>query len=342
MPKIIANLHGINGESLFPINYIYMAVIGVDLGGTKIAAAIFDNFGNIKAKQVRLLNGAHGDKVGKLVNEVILSLMEGNPRQHIKAIGICVPGIVYSKKDTVWAPIIPGWTNYHLKKRIESAVQNPKIKICIESDRTCYVLGEVWKGGAKGCQNVIYMAVGTGIGAGILIDGRVLHGHSDIIGATGWMALQNPYHEDFIPCGCFEHYASGNGIALQAQKALRCEKNYSGPLSCKPIEEVTSKDVFAAYYEGDLIARKVLDKAIEMWGMGAANLVSLFNPERFIFGGGVFGPAIEFIPRIYDEACKWGQPISMKQVKFRASKVEGEAALYGAGYLAIRESMYER
>ena len=325
-----------------PDKHTVMAVIGVDLGGTKIAAAIFDHFGNIKAKEVRLLNGAEGDKVGKLVTQTILSLMEGNPRQHIKAIGVCVPGIVYSKKHTVWAPNIPGWTNYPLHKRIESVLQNPKIKIAIESDRTCYVLGEVWKGGAKGCQNAIYLAVGTGIGGGILIDGRVLHGHSDIVGATGWMALQNPYHEDFIPCGCFEHYASGNGIALQAQKALRCEKNYNGPLSAKPIEQVTSPDVFAAYEEGDLIARKVLDKAIEMWGMGAANLVSLFNPEKFIFGGGVFGPAAKFIPRIYDEACKWGQPISMKQVKFSASKVDGEAALYGAGYLAIRESMYDK
>ncbi len=319
-----------------------MAVIGVDLGGTKVAAAIFDRLGNIKDKEVRLLSGAKGDKVGKLVSEVILTLMERNPRKHIKAIGVCVPGIVYSKKDTVWAPNIPGWDNYPLKKRIESVIQNPKIKVSIESDRTCYVLGEVWKGGAKGCQNVIYLAVGTGIGGGILIDGHVLHGHSDIVGATGWMALQNPYHEDYIPCGCFEHFASGNGIALQAQKALRCDKNYNGVLRGKPIEEVTSKDVFAAYEDGDRIAVQVLDKAIQMWGMGAANLVSLFNPEKFIFGGGVFGPAEKFIPRIYDEACKWGQPISMKQVKFSASKVDGEAALYGAGYLAIRESMYEQ
>ena len=119
-------------EIFFPINIKHMAVIGVDLGGTKVAAAIFDHFGNIKAKEVRLLDGAQGDKVGKLVSEVILSLMEGNPRQHIKAIGVCVPGIVYSKKNTVWAPNIPGWDNYHLKRRIEAAIQNPKIKISIE------------------------------------------------------------------------------------------------------------------------------------------------------------------------------------------------------------------
>lgn len=315
-----------------------MAVIGVDLGGTKVAAALFDRSGNIEAKVVKLLDGAEGEKVAGLVNETILSLMAGNPAQKIEAIGVCIPGIVYSKKDTVWAPNIPGWDNFPLKARIEAAVNNPEIIISIESDRTCYVLGEVWKGGAKGCDNVIYLAVGTGIGGGILIDGRVLHGHSDIVGATGWMALQNPYHEDYIPCGCFEHFASGNGIALQAQKALRCEKNYTGVLGCKPVEEVTTRDVFAAYEQGDLVARKVLDKAIEMWGMGAANLVSLFNPEKFIFGGGVFGPAAKFIPRIYNEACKWGQPISMKQVEFSASQVDGEAALYGAGYLAIRES----
>ena len=315
-----------------------MAVIGVDLGGTKVAAALFNRSGNIEAKVVKLLDGAEGEKVAGLVNEAILSLMAENPAQKIEAIGVCIPGIVYSKKDTVWAPNIPGWDNFPLKARIEAAVNNPGIIISIESDRTCYVLGEVWKGGAKGCDNVIYLAVGTGIGGGILIDGRVLHGHSDIVGATGWMALQNPYHEDYIPCGCFEHFASGNGIALQAQKALRCEKNYTGVLGGKPVEEVTTRDVFAAYEQGDLVARKVLDKAIEMWGMGAANLVSLFNPEKFIFGGGVFGPAAKFIPRIYNEACKWGQPISMKQVEFSASQVDGEAALYGAGYLAIRES----
>ena len=315
-----------------------MAVIGVDLGGTKVAAALFDRSGNIEAKVVKLLDGAEGEKVAGLVNEVILSLMAENPAQKIEAIGVCIPGIVYSKKDTVWAPNIPGWDNFPLKARIEAAVNNPGIIISIESDRTCYVLGEVWKGGAKGCDNVIYLAVGTGIGGGILIDGRVLHGHSDIVGATGWMALQNPYHEDYIPCGCFEHFASGNGIALQAQKALRCEKNYTGVLGRKLVEEVTTRDVFAAYEQADLVARKGLDKAIEMWGMGAANLVSLFNPEKFIFGGGVFGPAAKFIPRIYNEACKWGQPISMKQVEFSASQVDGEAALYGAGYLAIRES----
>ncbi len=313
-----------------------MAVIGVDLGGTKVAAALYDQSGKMYSKEVKLLNGAEGDAVGQLVVDVINTLIANNPNIAIEAIGVCVPGIVYSKRDTVWAPNIPGWDNYPLKQRIKDGVNRPELTVCIESDRTCYILGEVWKGAANGCENAIYLAVGTGIGAGILLDGHIIHGANDIVGATGWMALQYPYTEEYIPCGCFEYYASGNGIATQAHRELRCARNYTGLLSQKPIDQITSHDVFAAYAEGDLIATKVLDKAIEMWGMGAANLVSLFNPEKVIFGGGVFGPAAQFITRIYNEACKWGQPISMQDVEFCASEVQGEAALFGAAYLAIR------
>lgn len=214
-------------------------------------------------------------------------------------------------------------------------IAQPNLIISIESDRTCYILGETWKGAAQGCNNAIYLAVGTGIGAGIILDGNIIHGSNDIVGATGWMALQPPYTEEYDACGCFETYASGNGIGTQARKLLRQSTDYTGILSQKPVEEITSHDVFAAYEQKDPIATQVLDKAIEMWGMGTANLVSLFNPEKVIFGGGVFGPATRFIPRIYAEACKWGQPISMKQVEYCASQIQGEAALQGAAHLAL-------
>ncbi len=298
-----------------------MAVIGIDLGGTKVAAAIFHADGKMLLKETRLLQGAEGEAVGNIIVDTVKTLILNKPDVHIDAIGICIPGIVYSKKGTVWAPNIPGWDNYPLKKHLQEAFGKDVI-ISIESDRTCYILGEVWKGAAQGCENAIYLAVGTGIGAGILIDGRVLHGANDIVGATGWMALENPYTHEWDQCGCFETYASGNGIGWQAQKLYRDSSK-------------SSYDVFAGYGK-DPVATEVLDKAIQMWGMGAANLVSLFNPEKIIFGGGIFGPAVQFIPRIYKEACKWGQPISMKDVKFCGSEIQGEAALLGATALAIR------
>ena len=317
-----------------------MGVIGIDLGGTKVSAAVFNEYGNVEERDMRLLDGRTGDAVGELVAEIIRSLAA---RYAITGAGICVPGIVYSKKGTVWAPNIPGWEDFPLKRYISDVIGQSKANIAIESDRTCYILGEKWRGAAKDCTDAIYIAVGTGIGAGILIDGRVLHGSNDIVGATGWMALEPPYNKEFDQCGCFETYASGNGIGYQARKELTVLKETVGStkyseiksaLRDKPVESVTSHDVFASY-PSDPVAVKVLNKAVQMWGMGAANLVSLFDPQKIIFGGGVFGPAVKFIPQIYDEACKWGQPISMKSVKFCATEVQSDAALLGAAYLVL-------
>ena len=94
--------------------------------------------------------------------------------------------------------------------------------------------------------------------------------------------------------------------------------------------------MFAAYDRGDPVAKEVITQAVEFWGMAVANLVSLFNPEKIIFGGGVFGPATQFLGDIYAEAKKWAQPISIKQVKLQASKLGGDAGLYGAGCLALQ------
>ncbi len=237
----------------------------------------------------------------------------------ISGAGICVPGIVYSKKGTVWCPNIPGWDNYPLAGVLSSNLGG--IPVSIESDRTCYILGEKWRGAAKDCDNAIYLAVGSGIGAGILLDGRVIHGADDIVGATGWMALESDYDNDWDQCGCFETFASGNGIGYQASKLYG--------------REVSSYEVFDLFSKGDEVAAKVIRKAIQMWGKGAANLVSLFNPEMIVFGGGVFsGPAKGLIPEIYEEALKWAQPISIKTTRFCASEVGADAALLGAGYLA--------
>ncbi len=301
-----------------------MAVIGVDLGGTKVSAALFSQSGKLLNKEYRLLGGASGSAVGVVIAETILALRAQRPELPVEAVGICVPGIVYSKRETVWAPNIPGWDNYPLKNDLQAVLGDRSIKISIASDRTCYILGEVWKGAAQGCTDAIYLAVGTGIGAGILLDGRIVHGANDIVGATGWMALETPYKEEYIPMGCFEYYASGSGIGHQARQ------RYGDPSK-------TSYDVFDNYGK-DPIATQILDKAIQMWGMGAANLVSLFNPQKVIFGGGIFGPAVRFLDRIRGEARRWGQPIAMRDVVFCASALEGDAALLGAAYLGKWET----
>ena len=292
-----------------------MAVLGIDLGATKISAALFDNDGNILQRHYSLLEGRSGDAAGDFICSTISSLCKDFS---VSGAGICVPGIVYSKKGTVWAPNIPGWDDYPLLARLRQSLGD--IRIEIESDRTCYILGEKWKGEARGCDNAIYLAVGSGIGAGILLDGRVIHGADDIVGATGWMALEDEYDSDWDACGCFETFASGNGIGYQGTKAYG--------------RKVSSYEVFEDYAKGNPTAVKIIRKAVQMWGKGAANLVSLFNPEIIVFGGGVFsGPAKELIPDIYDEALKWAQPIAIRKTRFCASAVGADAALLGAGYL---------
>jgi glucokinase len=313
-----------------------MAVVGFDLGGTKLSGAIFSSDGSIKLKETLLLEKRKGSEVGSLIKDQVKKFL--NTENKIESIGISVPGISYSKTGKVWAPNIPGWDNYPLLDEIKE-ITNDKINITIDSDRACYILGEVWQGAAKGCKDAIFLAVGTGIGAGILVNGEILRGSNDIAGAIGWLALDRPFQEKYISCGCFEYHASGEGLAKVGKEFLQKDINYEGILNTKKANHITAHDIFDAYNQKDPIAEKVIKQAIEFWGMAAANLVSLFNPEKIIFGGGVFGPALQFLKEIKSEAKKWAQPISINQVKLEGSVLGGDAGLYGAGYLALKQIM---
>lgn len=316
-----------------------MAVIALDLGGTKLAAALFSDKGDILFKASRSLDRKIGTEVGKLIyqeaNEILHNAEKMN--ESVSAIGICVPGIAHARTGRVWAPNIPGWNDYPLLEELKQSIHNKKIKIKIDSDRACYILGETWKGNARGCNDAIFLSVGTGIGAGILINNEVLRGSSDIAGAIGWMALDKPFMEKYISCGDFEYNASGEGI-LKVVKEMLNNGNYSESVLKKlSAHELSTKAVFDGYDNGDALSIKVIANAIEYWGMAVANLVSLFNPEKIIFGGGVFGPALRFLDLIYEEAKKWAQPISIRQVKLQGSLLGNDAGLYGAGLLALKD-----
>jgi len=314
-----------------------MNVIGLDLGGTKLAGAVFNQTGEILFKEVNPLEKRQGKEVGDLINETIKQLISfsKSSKIEIKSIGISVPGIYYSKTGNVWAPNIPGWTDYPLLAEIMAMPENKNLKVNIDSDRACYILGETWQGSARGCKDAIFLAIGTGIGAGILVDGTILRGHNDIAGAIGWMALNQSFRDEYSACGCFEYHASGEGIAKVTREILTNDHNYSGELKNKPIDQITSHDIFEAFNSRDPIATKVLNECIAYWGMAVSNLVSTFNPEKIIFGGGVFGPATQFLDQIKIEAERWAQPISMKQVSLEISTLGGDAGLIGAGRLAF-------
>ncbi|MGQ0713668.1 MAG: ROK family protein [Gemmatimonadaceae bacterium] len=308
-----------------------MAFIGVDLGGTKLASAAFTDGGELLHRESVPLGERRGAEVGALIAD---RLRDIGGTYGCDGAGVCVPGLYRAARGTVWAPNISGWDDYPLLDELHTAL-GARSRVTIDSDRAAYILGEAWRGAARGARDAIFLAVGTGIGAGILAGGRVLRGHGDVAGATGWLALDRPFAPRWKQHGCFEDQASGPGLVRVARDLLATNANYDGELRRKPSDALDAGDVFAAHDRGDRLAAQVIDNAVELWGMAAANLVSLFNPELIVFGGGVFGPALKLLHRIRQEATRWAQPIAIEQVKFVASTLGSDAGLFGAGRLAM-------
>jgi len=310
-----------------------MPVAGIDLGGTKLAVAAFSDHGDLLYRESVPLAGRTGSNVGVLIAHQIKELVD---KHGCDSAGVCVPGLYRASRGTVWAPNIPGWDDYPLLEELNAVagINN----VAIDSDRAACILGETWRGAARGSRDAIFLAVGTGIGAGIMSDGRIIRGTGDVAGAIGWMALGRPFAPRFVRHGCFEDQASGPGLVRVAVDLIADDPDYLGRLV--KITLLNANHIFDAHAQGDSIALKVIDNAIELWGMATANLVSLFNPEMIVFGGGVFGPAIQFLDRIKAEAKRWAQPIAIEQVRLVGSELGDDAGLYGAGYLALtaRES----
>ena len=224
-----------------------MALLGIDLGGTKVAFARFDRDGNIRDKETLAIDNRRGTEVGNLITVTAALMLARAAREGdtVEAIGLSVPGISRRERGTVWAPNIPGWDDYPLLKEVMTIAEG--IPVFIERDRTCYISGEIWKGNARDCRDAIYLAIGTGIGAGITVNGNILRGAHDIAGAIGWMALARPFKSRYAICGNFEYYASGGGIARQAAEFLDKHEEYEGELRKTVSEKITAQDVFNAW-----------------------------------------------------------------------------------------------
>ncbi len=307
-------------------------VIAVDLGGTKCASALINSEGVLVSHHTDILAGSKGADVAALIMKQIEAMLAHAALKYhqVDGIGISVPGISDRANGTVWAPNIEGWEKFPLHQYLKDHLTRHELPVIIESDRAASLLGEYWLGAAREARNAIYLAVGTGIGAGIISDGKLVRGAYDIAGAIGWMALQKPFESKYKRCGNFEYFASGEGLV---RAALELAPRSGSRLFQKGKPDgYTAEILFASYEKKDPVARKVIDQAIELWGMACANLVSLFNPEVIVFGGGVFGPGLGYLERIYRESIKWAQPVAMRQVKYLPSVLKGAAPLLGAVY----------
>jgi glucokinase len=305
----------------------------VDVGGTKIASALFTREGEVLAGEKIAVDKAGGDAAADQVRGEIVRLDEAACAAggRLAAVGVCVPGIAYSASGKVWAPNIPAWDQYPLLDKI----RGHKIPIVLESDRSAYVAGEAWRGAAAGARDAVFLAVGTGIGAGIISGGRLLHGHEDIAGAVGWFGLDPDFKPEYAAMGSFEAEASGNSVARKARAAI--EKGRPSvllDLAGGDIGAVTAETVAAAARARDPLALEVVAGAVTYLAMGVANIVSLLNPEVVVLGGGLFQAADIFLEPVRREFKRWAQPLAASSVRIEASALGADAGLYGCGKLA--------
>ena len=316
---------------------------GVDVGGTKIASALFTEDGVMTAKAKVPVDASGADRAAAQVAGSVRRLGEAAAAAggRLRAVGVSVPGIVYAATGRVWAPNVPGWDEYPLLEAIGGAAEQGALKkrgktpVVLESDRSAYVTGEAWRGAAAGAADAVFLAVGSGIGAGILAGGRLIHGHADIAGAVGWFGLNLDFRPEYAAMGCFEAEASGNSVGRKARAFLSAGRaSLMAELAGGRVEDVTGETVAAAARLGDPLALEVAADAVRYLAMGIANIVSMLDPEVVVLGGGLFQAPDVFFEPVRREFARWAQPVAAARVRLVLSALGEDAGLYGCAKLA--------
>ena len=280
-------------------------VLAVDLGGTKTATAVFSDAAVMTDKQKQ--PAAH------TLAETVSQIAAAADESRAEAVGVIVPGIYTFRTGSAWAPNLWGRDEVPLLSALSAAVRVP---VVVDSDRSGYVLGEQWAGIARGLSDVVFVAVGTGIGIGILSEGRVVRGARGIAGAAGWMALDPRWKNEYEAVGCWEAESAGPAVARKAGK-------------------LSAEEAVTAARQGDSAAIQALRSAARYLGMGVANLISLLDPQMVVLGGGLMQASDLLLDGARSETRRWAQPIAMKETRIELTTLGEDAGLFGAARLAF-------
>ena len=312
-------------------------VLGLDLGGTKIAAGVVDSAGRLRSA-VRFPTPASGVRrdLAALFDAAHFAVASaGIHWEQIEAVGVGVPGAFDPVTETVWAPNLPGWKRVPLERLLERSLGRP---VFVEGDRNVQALAEAWRGvgGKRRIRNLVFLTVGTGIGAGLIVEGRVGSGTRGLAGAAGWMAVTEKWHSDFGRIGCLEALGAGPAVARFAKNALRKkDRGLINRLAAAGGGRVTGEIVTQAARRGDPVARQVLERIGENLGRGVANIISLLNPEVVVLGGGLAGAGELVLKPLRRAARRWGQPLATRHVRVIRSRLGEEAGILGAARYAL-------
>ena len=305
---------------------------GVDLGGTTVKLAFLDAQGNMLDKwEIPTVTENGGSCILPDIAAAVNGYIEKKKlsREQIIGMGIGVPGPV-RPDGSVNGCVNLGWGQVQVEKQLAEATG---LKVKAGNDATVAALGECWKGGGAGCQNMIFATLGTGVGGGIVVDGKVIHG---VHGAGGEIGHVTVNREETESCGCgrkgcMEQYGSATGVVRLAKKALQ-----TGTSALLNKENLTCKDVFDAAAAGDTLAQEVLQQVYAYLGEFFANLSCVTDPEMIVLGGGVSKAGqvlLDGVKKAYDARCFHGT----KEVKFALATLGNDAGAYGAFKLILED-----
>ena len=305
---------------------------GIDLGGTTVKIAYFDETGNMLDKwEIPTVTENGGAQILPDIAESIHQYIAGYsiPETAILGLGIGVPGPV-NAKGVVNKCINLGWGVFNIAQTLSELTGFP---VKAGNDANVAALGEFWKGGGQGCDNMVFVTLGTGVGGGIVVEGKLLHGAHGSGAEIGHLVLNR---EETVPCncgkkGCVEQYCSATGIVRLAKLYL---SSHDAPSKLRELENLTCKDIFDAGKAGDPAALVILDQVYRYMGEFLANVCSVVNPEVVVIGGGVSKAGDVLIQGI--------EPYFQKYVfhaasgaRFALASLGNDAGAYGAFKLAL-------
>lgn len=303
--------------------------VGVDLGGTNIKAGIVNDEGKIISSLSIPTEGQQGwEKVISNIKKVILKLMV---EDGIRAIGVGVPGPVDFENGIIREmPAIPGVKNVNISKQLSDEF---KIPVFVDNDANNFALGEIVFGVAKGKKNVIGITLGTGIGGGIVIDGKLYRGAKNYAGEIGHMVIvPNGVQCNCGKFGCWEAYASATAIIKQALSYKK--RNIETKLKDYQDERIEAKTIFDLAKEGDRFCESIVNNVFFYLGLGIASIVNIFNPEMVVIGGGLSLAGDYLLNSVKEIALQNIMPPLRENVEIVLSKSGNNAGIIGAAGLA--------
>jgi glucokinase len=318
-------------------------VLGIDIGGTNlVVGAVAEDGSALHALRSEVTRPEEGsDAVLGRLRTMGRAVMDDTrrlvPGAQFAGVGVGAPGPLDTKRGVVLLTPNLGWVNLPLRQLMQDALSVP---VMIDNDANCAVLGEWWMGAARGAKQVIGITIGTGIGGGIIVGGRLYHGASDCAGEIGHTTVEvNGRRCKCGNYGCLEAYASGPAIARRAVEAIEAGQPSRLPDYVEgALEKITAQTVYQAAHDGDELAEEVVGDTAKFLGAGIANMINIFNPEIVVVFGGVTYAGDRLFGPLKREVAKRAFKPAVAVCRIVPAELTGTAGVYGAARTFIDQT----